>query len=192
MRSGGWQRTVGRDLAGSVLGLVGVGRLGAKVASYGRAFDMEVIAWSPHLTPQRATQVGVTYASRESLFQRADVVSIHLVLGSETQSLITADDLHRMKPTSYIVNTSRGPVVDEGALIQALSEGWIAGAGLDVYDSEPLPVDHPLRRLPNTVLTPHIGYVTHATYVAFYAGALEDIQAFLAGTPIRLLRPSCP
>jgi phosphoglycerate dehydrogenase-like enzyme len=187
MRSGGWQRTVGTDLAGRTLGLVGLGHLGARVAQYGRAFEMRVVAWSPNLTVERAAEHGVTYLPRDEFFQQADIVSIHMVLGRRTRGLVTARDLRRMQSTSYLVNTSRGPLVEEAALIRALREGWIAGAALDVYDSEPLPADHELRRLGNTILTPHIGYVTRETYTNFFTGVVEDIQAFLAGAPIRRL-----
>lgn len=187
MRAGGWQRTVGGDLAGRTLGLVGLGHLGARVATYGLAFDMRVIAWSPNLTVERAAEQGVAYRPKDAFFAEADVISIHMVLGHRTRALITEADLRRMKPTSYLINTSRGPLVDEAALIRALREGWIAGAALDVYDTEPLPADHELRRLENALLTPHIGYVTRDTYTHFFAGVLEDIQAFLAGAPIRQL-----
>ena len=187
MRSGGWQRTVGTDLAGRTLGLVGLGHLGARVAQYGRAFEMRVVAWSSNLTVERAAEHGVAYLPRDEFFEQADIVSIHMVLGKRTRGLVTAADLRRMQPTSYLVNTSRGPLVEEAALIRALREGWIAGAALDVYDSEPLPPDHELRRLGNTILTPHIGYVTRDTYSNFFSGVLQDIQAFLAGAPIRRL-----
>jgi phosphoglycerate dehydrogenase-like enzyme len=190
MRQGGWQRTIGTDLAGRTLGLVGLGHLGARVAHYGRAFDMRVIAWSPNLTEARAAEHGAIFVPRERIFQEADVISIHLVLGSRTRGLITEADLRRMKPTSYLINTSRGPIVDRSGLIRALREGWFAGAGIDVYDAEPLPTDDELRHIPNTILTPHIGYVTSDTYAAFFAGVDENIRAFLAGAPIRRLLPS--
>ncbi|MFZ0128106.1 MAG: D-2-hydroxyacid dehydrogenase family protein [Candidatus Dormiibacterota bacterium] len=187
MRAGGWQRTVGSDMAGHTLGLVGLGHLGARLARYGRAFDMQVVAWSPNLTVERAAEHDVTYLPRDEFFEQADVVSIHLVLGTRTRGLITAADLRRMKPTSYLVNTSRGPLVEEDGLLRALREGWIAGAAIDVYDIEPLPPGHELRRLDNVILTPHIGYVSRDTYGHFFAGVVEDIQAFLAGAPIRVL-----
>ncbi|MGA8361844.1 MAG: D-2-hydroxyacid dehydrogenase family protein [Candidatus Dormiibacterota bacterium] len=187
MRAGGWQRTIGTDLSGRTLGVVGLGHLGARVAGYGLAFDMRVVAWSPHLSVERAAEHGVSYLPREELFVQADVISIHMVLGPQTRGLITEADLRRMKPTSYLINTSRGPLVEEAALVRALREGWIAGAALDVYDTEPLPADHELRKLGNCVLTPHIGYVTRDTYANFFAGVLEDIQAFLADSPIRQL-----
>ena len=151
---------------------------------------MDVIAWSPNLTAVRATAVGATLAgSRDELLARADIVTIHLVLSDRTRGLVGARELGLMRPTAYLVNTSRGPIVDEGALIATLRAGKIAGAGLDVYDEEPLPADHPLRRLPNTVITPHLGYVTEETYQIFYSQALEDIRAFLAGAPVRVLSP---
>jgi phosphoglycerate dehydrogenase-like enzyme len=187
MRAGGWQRTIGMDLSGRTLGVVGLGHLGARVAGYGLAFDMRVVAWSPHLSVERAAEHGVLYLPREELFAQADVISIHMVLGQRTRGLITEADLRRMKPTSYLINTSRGPLIEEAALVRALREGWIAGAALDVYDTEPLPAGHELRKLGNCVLTPHIGYVTRDTYANFFTGVLEDIQAFLAGSPIRQL-----
>lgn len=187
MRAGGWQRTIGMDLSGRTLGVVGLGHLGARVAGYGLAFDMRVVAWSPHLSVERAAEHGVSYLPREELFAQADVISIHMVLGQRTRGLITEADLRRMKPTSYLINTSRGPLIEEAALVRALREGWIAGAALDVYDTEPLPAGHELRELANCVLTPHIGYVTRDTYANFFTGVLEDIDAFLAGSPIRQL-----
>jgi phosphoglycerate dehydrogenase-like enzyme len=187
MRSGGWQRTVGTDLAGRTLGLVGLGHLGARVAKYGLAFDMRVVAWSPNLTAERAAEHSVSYLSKDEFFAEADVISIHLVLGRGTRGVVTESDLRRMKPTSYLINTSRGPLVEEAGLLRALREGWIAGAALDVYDTEPLPADHELRRVGKALLTPHIGYVTRDTYTNFFTGVLEDIQAFLDGAPIRQL-----
>jgi phosphoglycerate dehydrogenase-like enzyme len=187
MRAGGWQRTVGTDLAGRTLGLVGLGHLGARVARYGLAFDMRVVAWSPNLTAERAAEHGVAYLPKDEFFAQADVISIHLVLGRGTRGVVTEADLRRMKPTSYLINTSRGPLVEEAGLLRALREGWIAGAALDVYDTEPLPADHELRRVGKALLTPHIGYVTQDTYTNFFAGVLEDIQAFLDGAPIRQL-----
>jgi phosphoglycerate dehydrogenase-like enzyme len=187
MRAGGWQRTLGTDLAGRTLGLVGLGHLGARVAKYGLAFDMRVVAWSPNLTAERAGEHGVAYLPKDEFFAQADVISIHLVLGRGTRGVVTESDLRRMKPTSYLINTSRGPLVEEAGLLRALREGWIAGAALDVYDTEPLPADHELRRVGKALLTPHIGYVTRDTYTNFFAGVLEDIQAFLDGAPMRQL-----
>jgi phosphoglycerate dehydrogenase-like enzyme len=187
VRVGGWQQTVGGDLAGATLGVVGLGRLGSQVARIGQAFGMDVVAWSQNLTDERAAEVGVRRVDREELFATADVVTIHLLLSKRTRGLIGRDDLARMKPTAILVNTSRGPIVDEVALVDALWEGRLGGAGLDVFDQEPLPRDHPLRHVPRTVLTPHLGYVTRATYEVFYRDAVEDVAAFLAGTPVRAL-----
>jgi len=188
-RAGRWQETLGRGLNGKTLGVLGLGTLGSRVARVGQAFEMTVLAWSQNLTRERASEVGATRVDRDELLARADVVSIHLVLGDRTRGLIGARELGLMKPSAYLVNTSRGPIVDETALVHALGNGTIAGAGLDVFDEEPLPPDHPLRHLPNTVITPHLGYVTEETYRLFYAQAVEDIVAFLAGQPIRVLRP---
>ena len=189
-REGRWQETLGTTLKGRTLGVLGLGQLGSRVARVGKAFEMDVIAWSQNLTAVRATAVGATLAgSRDELLARADIVTIHLVLSDRTRGLVGARELGLMRPTAYLVNTSRGPIVDEGALIATLRAGKIAGAGLDVYDEEPLPADHPLRRLPNTVITPHLGYVTEETYQIFYSQALEDIRAFLAGASVRVLSP---
>jgi phosphoglycerate dehydrogenase-like enzyme len=189
-REGRWQETLGTTLKGRTLGVLGLGQLGSRVARVGNAFEMGVIAWSQNLTAERAAAVGAALAeSRDELLARADIVTIHLVLSDRTRGLVGARELGLMRPTAYLVNTSRGPIVDEGALIATLRAGKIAGAGLDVYDEEPLPADHPLRRLPNTVITPHLGYVTEETYQIFYSQALEDIRAFLAGAPVRVLSP---
>jgi phosphoglycerate dehydrogenase-like enzyme len=187
VRAGAWQQTVGSDLAGATLGVVGLGRLGAKVATIGQAFGMDVVAWSQNLTDERAREVGVRRIGKDELFAAADVVTVHLVLADRTRGLIGPSDLARMKRTAYLVNTSRGPIVDEPALIDALRNGTIAGAGLDVFDQEPLPADHPLRELRRAVLTPHLGYVTENTYEVFYRDAVEDVAAFLAGAPVRVL-----
>jgi phosphoglycerate dehydrogenase-like enzyme len=187
VRAGGWQHTIGPGLSGATLGIVGLGRLGVPVAGLARALGMEVIAWSPHLDAARAAGHGVGLATKDELFSTADVVTIHLPLVPATTGLVGADDLARMKPSAYLINTSRGPIVDEAALVAALRQGRIAGAGLDVYDTEPLPLDHPLRSLPNTLLLPHIGYVTTENYRAFYAGVVEDIVAWQRGTPVRVL-----
>jgi len=187
IRTGGWQRSVGADLDGATLGVVGLGRLGSRVASIGLAFGMDVIAWSQNLQRATAQARGVRAVSKEELFGTADVVTVHLQLSERTRGLITKDDLALLKPTATIVNTSRGPIIDEGALLEALSLGKLAGAGLDVFDVEPLPDDHPLRSAPRTVLTPHIGYVTDGTYQLFYREIVEDIAAFLAGHPVRVL-----
>lgn len=188
-RDGGWQVSVGLGLNGKTLGVLGLGTLGAQVARVGRAFEMEVLAWSQNLTAARAAEVGATRVDRDELLARADVVTIHLVLGERTRGLIGARELGLMKRTAHLVNTSRGPIVDEAALVRALRDGGIAGAGLDVFDEEPLPADHPFRHLPGTVITPHLGYVTEETYRVFYGHALENIRAYLEGAPIRVLRP---
>jgi phosphoglycerate dehydrogenase-like enzyme len=190
VRAGGWQHTIGPGLSGATLGIVGLGRLGTPVATLAQAFGMEVIAWSPNLTPARAEPRGVRAVDKHDLFATADVISIHMPLSPTSRGLIGAADLALMKPTAYLINTSRGPIVDESALVAALRAGRIAGAGLDVYDVEPLPVDHPLRSLPNTLLLPHIGYVTSDNYRTFYRHVVEDIVAFTAGTPVRVLAPA--
>jgi len=187
IREGRWQHTVGMELAGRTLGLAGLGKIGSQMVRIARAFELDVIAWSPNLTPERAAAEGVEAVSKEQLFAEADVVSIHLVLSDRTRGLIGRDDLARMKPTAYLVNTSRGPIVDEAALLDALRDGTIAGAGLDVFDAEPLPVDHPLRTAPNTVLTPHIGYVAAGVYETWYTEIVEDIAAFRHGEPVRVI-----
>jgi phosphoglycerate dehydrogenase-like enzyme len=186
-RAGQWQLSMGVGLRGKVLGVVGLGNLGSEVAAIGKAFQMSVIAWSQNLTAGRAAQCGVTLVSKEELLSNADLVTIHLVLSDRTRGLIGAQELALMKPTAYLVNTSRGPIVDETALVAALQKGTVAGAALDVFAEEPLPLDHPLRRLENTVITPHIGYVTRETYQVFFAHAVEDIRAFLNGEPTRVL-----
>ena len=185
VRNGGWQTTVGSDLAGRTLGLVGLGRIGSHVARVGVAFGMHVIAWSPHLDEQRAEAAGASAVPFERLLAESDVVSVHVPLNDGTRGLIGVDALASMKQGALLVNTSRGPVVDESALLDALAAGRLGGAGLDVFDEEPLPVDHPLRTAPRTLLTPHVGYVTEATYRAFFEGVVEDIVAWLDGAPIR-------
>ncbi|MEV4349925.1 D-2-hydroxyacid dehydrogenase family protein [Actinoplanes sp. NPDC049596] len=187
LRDGRWQTTVGTDLAGSTLGLLGLGRLGTQVARIGQAFDMRVIAWSQNLTPARAAEAGVTQVSKEELFAISDVLSIHLKLSDRTTALVGAAELAAMKPTSVLINTSRGPIVDQGALVAALTARTIAGAGLDVYDEEPLPLGNPLRGAPNTVLLPHLGYVTETALRTMYEQVVEDITAWRSGQPIRLL-----
>jgi phosphoglycerate dehydrogenase-like enzyme len=189
MRSGRWQATVGVGLHGKVLGVLGLGKLGSEVARVGRAFQMEVIAWSQNLTAENASSVGATRVEKDELFQRADFVTIHLILSKRTRGLVTARELALMKPGAYLINTSRGPIVEERALIDVLTNRKIAGAALDVYDEEPLPENHSLRRLDNVVLTPHLGYVTVENYRRAYGEAVEDICAFLAGNPIRTISP---
>jgi len=188
-RDGRWQTTLGLGLNGKTLGVLGLGTLGSRVAKVGKAFEMDVVAWSQNLTAARAAEAGAALVGHDELLSRSDVVTIHLVLGDRTRGLIGARELGLMKPSAHLVNTSRGPIVDEAALVAALREGKIAGAGLDVFDEEPLPADHPFRRLPNTVITPHLGYVTEETYRIFYRNALEDVQAYLAGAPVRVLQP---
>jgi phosphoglycerate dehydrogenase-like enzyme len=188
-RAGHWQQSVGLGLNGKTLGVLGLGTLGSRVARVGRAFEMDVIAWSQNLTAQRAAEVGATLVGKDELLGRSDIVTIHLVLGDRTRGLIGARELALMKRSAHLVNTSRGPIVDEAALVRALRDGTIAGAGLDVFDEEPLPLGHPFRQLPNTVITPHLGYVTEETYRIFFGQALEDIEAFLRGAPVRVLKP---
>ena len=182
-----WQVTIGVELAGMTLGLLGLGKLGARVAKLAQAFDMNVIAWSQNLTEARCRELGVGYVSKEELFTRSDFVSVHLVLSERTRGLVGAAEFGRMKPTAYFINTSRGPIVEEAALIEALESRRIAGAGIDVYDVEPLPLDHPVRRAPNTVLTPHLGYVTESNYRVFFRDTVEDIRAFIDGNPVRVV-----
>jgi phosphoglycerate dehydrogenase-like enzyme len=181
MRSGGWQQpSIGRELSGRVLGVLGLGRIGSEIARIGAAFGMEVIAWSQNLTPERAQAYGAEWVPKAELFRRSDVLTIHLGLSDRTQGLVSAPDLAMMKPTSWLVNTSRGPIVDENALIDALTSRSIAGAALDVFDTEPLPAGHPLRTLPNVLATPHIGYVAEDLYRTFYRDAAANIEAWLA------------
>jgi phosphoglycerate dehydrogenase-like enzyme len=187
LRAGRWQTTIGTDLAGARLGVVGLGRLGTRVARIGQAFEMDVVAWSQNLTDERAAEAGVRRMEKEELLATADVVTIHLQLSDRTRGLIGASELALMKPTAILVNTSRGPIVDEQALVEALEQGRIGGAGIDVYDREPLPAHDQLRRAPRSVTTPHIGYVTDATYRVFYRDAVEDVAAWRAGRPIRQL-----
>jgi phosphoglycerate dehydrogenase-like enzyme len=184
---GGWQQRVGRDLRDSMLGVLGLGKLGSEVARYGRAFGMDVIAWSQNLTPDRADEVGARLVSKETLLAESDFVSIHLRLSDRTRGLVGPADFARMKPTAYLINTSRGEIVDTAALLAALDSGALAGAGIDVFDVEPLPPDDPRRTHPKILATPHIGYVTDATYRVFYAEAVEDIAAWQAGAPIRVI-----
>ncbi|MFE1084425.1 D-2-hydroxyacid dehydrogenase family protein [Brevibacterium sediminis] len=187
VRGGGWQSTVGGDLDGHRLGVVGLGRLGTKVARVGAAFGMDVVAWSQNLDAERADALGVRAVSKDELFSTADVVTIHYKLSDRSRGLVGAAELETMKPDSILVNTSRAGLVDTDALITVLEAGGIRGAGLDVHDEEPLPVDHRLRSTPRTVLTPHLGYVTEDTYRIFFTQAVEDIAAWVAGEPIRVL-----
>jgi phosphoglycerate dehydrogenase-like enzyme len=187
MRAGGWQTTIGGDLDGATLGLLGLGRLGSKMATIGKAFGMEVLAWSQNLDPAAAREAGAEPVEKLELFERADIVSVHLRLSERTEGLVGAAEIAAMKPSAYLVNTSRGPIVDTEALLAALRDGTIAGAGIDVFDTEPLPADHPLRSAPRTVLTPHLGYVTEDTYTTFFTHAVEDVLAYLDGAPVRVL-----
>ncbi len=189
MREGGWQTTTGLILAGKTLGLLGLGRIGKRMTEYAKVFGMEVIAWSQNLTVEAAAAVGVRRVEKEALFAEADVVSIHLVLSERTRGLVAAPELALMKPSAYLINTSRGPIVDEAALLAALIAGRIAGAGLDVYDVEPPPPDHPLRFLPNVTLSPHLGYVTRETLGAVYSDTVEAVAAWLDGKPVRIANP---
>jgi phosphoglycerate dehydrogenase-like enzyme len=182
-----WQSTIGLDLEGLTLALLGLGKLGSRMAEIGRAFKMRVIAWSQNLTPEKCREAGVEYVGADELFQCADFLSVHLQLSPRTRGLIGAKQIALMKKSSYLINTSRGPIVDEAALLAALRDKRIAGAGLDVFDVEPLPLDHPLRKLDNVVLTPHLGYVTAQSYRAFFDGMVDDIRAFLDGKPVRVL-----
>jgi len=187
LRAGRWQTAVGHGLNGKTLGVLGLGTLGSRVARIARAFEMNVIAWSRNLTDAKAAESGARRVELDDLLRTSDYVTIHLVLGDRTRGLIGARELALMKPTAYLVNTSRSPIVDEAALIAALEAGRIAGAALDVYTTEPLPADAPITRAPRTLLTPHLGYVTEETYRVFYGHALEDIEAWRAGAPVRVL-----
>lgn len=189
LRTGGpWQSTLGADLHGRTLGLLGLGKIGARVARVGLAFGMDVVAWSRNLTKERTDEVGVTLAaSKEELLAGSDFVSVHLALGERTRGLIGAADLARMRPTAYLINTSRAAIVDTDALLAALNAGTIAGAATDVFDVEPLPADDPVRSTPRLLATPHLGYVSRANYETYYGQAVEDIRAFLDGRPVRRL-----
>lgn len=187
VREGAWQTSLGVGLQGKTLSLLGLGRLGTQVARIGAAFGMQLIAWSPNLTRQRAEQAGAELVSKQELLTRADFLTIHLVLSERTRHLLGAADLSQLRPTAYLVNTSRSPIVDEDALIAALERKQLAGAGLDVFGEEPLPLQHPLRRLPNTVITPHLGYVTAETYRVFYGNVVENIRAYARGESLRVL-----
>ncbi|KAI0931874.1 hypothetical protein AcW1_000842 [Taiwanofungus camphoratus] len=188
MRKVPWQSTIPMGLAGKTLGLVGVGNLGSKTAKVARVFDMQIIGWSPNLTPDRAAKAGVTFvASKEELFRRSDIISVHMVLSSRTHHMITAEDLALMKRTAFFINTSRGPLVEETALVEVLKQRKIAGAGLDVFEIEPLPLDHQLRKLDNVTLTPHMGYVSDSNYEVFWTQTVDNIASFLDGNPQRVI-----
>src|SRR5882762_10791438 len=179
-----WQVTVGHDIEGMTLGIIGLGKLGRRMANVAKAFGMKVIAWSPNLTPEKCKEAGVDYASKEDLLRNADIVTIHVQLGDRSRGLVTAKEFALMKPTAYIINTARGPIIGEKALIAALDERRIAGAGLDVFDIEPLPLDHPFRRMDNVVITPHLGYVSEQNYQHYFPDIVENIRAFIAGKPV--------
>jgi phosphoglycerate dehydrogenase-like enzyme len=184
-----WQVTIGKDLEGLTLGVVGLGKLGQRVAGVAKPFGMKVIAWSQNLTPDKAKEAGVDYASKEDLFRNADFVSIHYQLSDRSRGLITAEDIGRMKTSAYLINTARAPIVDQAALLKALQDKKIAGAGLDVFEVEPLPLDHPYRKLDNVVLTPHLGYVSEQNHRKYFPDIVEDIRAWLDGKPIRVIAP---
>lgn len=184
VRDGGWQKTVGSGMKGRTLGVIGLGRVGSVVARVGKAFDMNVIAWSRNLTQQRCDEFAATLVTKDELFSQADIVTVHLLLGDRSRGLIGAHELGLMKPTAYFINTARGPIVDETALIEVLENNKIAGAALDVFDVEPLPLDHPFRRLENTVITPHLGYVSEEGYKEYFEGYVADIRSWLDGKPI--------
>lgn len=187
MRTGTWITTLGTDLYGKTLGILGLGKLGRKMAQIAQAFDMRCIAWSANLTDQAAAEVGVERVDKDDLFRQSDFLTVHYKLGERSHGLVGADQLALMKPSAFLINTSRGPIVDTDALIAALQAGTIAGAGIDVYDQEPLAPDAPIRQAPNTILTPHLGYVTDGIYQAFYSQMVESIEAWMAGNPVRVL-----
>ena len=187
LRAGKWQQGLGGDLHGKTLAILGLGSIGQRVARFGQVFGMRVIAWSENLTAERAAEAGVTLVSKQALCEQADVLSVHLVLSERSRGLVDAQALAWMKPTALLVNTARGPIVDEAALIKALQKQRLGGAALDVFEQEPLPEDHPFRTLDNVLATPHVGYVSQQNYQLFFAQMIEDIQAWSAGQPIRLL-----
>jgi phosphoglycerate dehydrogenase-like enzyme len=187
VRAGGWQTTIGRDLKGRTLGLLGLGNLGGAVARYAHAFEMDVIAWSTNLTEAKSREHGVRLVTKQQLFRESDILSIHLVLSDRSRGIVGREDLAMMKRSAWLVNTSRGPIVDEAALVDVLTRNTVAGVALDVFDSEPLPPDHPFRTLPNVLASPHIGYVTEDTYRIFYRDTVEAILAWMDGKPLRVM-----
>jgi phosphoglycerate dehydrogenase-like enzyme len=190
VRAGGWQVGLGVGLKGKTLGIIGLGRQGTPVAGYGKAFGMNVLAWSQNLTAEKCAEHGVELApSLDDLLARADVVSIHVILSDRTRGLIGAEQLAGMKPTAYLINTSRGPIVEEAALIESIEAGTIAGAGLDVFDEEPMPADHPYRRLDGIVATPHLGYTMREGFETYFGQGIEDVAAWLDGKPVRIMNP---
>jgi D-3-phosphoglycerate dehydrogenase len=182
-----WQVTLGADIEGQTLGVLGLGKLGSRVAAVGKAFGMKVIAWSQNLTPEKAKEAGADYVAKEDLFRQSDFITVHLQLSDRTRGLVTANELGLMKKTAYVINTSRGPIIDEGALITALRNKTIAGAGLDVFDVEPLPLDHPFRKMDNVVTTPHLGYVSQQNYERYYPDIIGDIRGWLDKKPVRVV-----
>lgn len=187
LRAGTWQTTVGFELAGKTLGIVGLGKIGRRIAGYGQAFGMDVLAWSQNLTKEAAAEAGARMVSKEDLFRNSDVATLHLRLSPRSEGIVGEPELRLLGPDGILVNTARGPLVDQDALVRALSEGWIGGAAVDVFDQEPLQAGHPLLTAPNTVLSPHLGYVTRESYREFYGGALEDVRAWLAGNAVRVI-----
>ncbi|MEV7662768.1 D-2-hydroxyacid dehydrogenase family protein [Paenarthrobacter sp. NPDC089316] len=187
LRAGEWQAGVGFELEGKTLGIVGLGKIGKRIAGYAKAFGMDVLAWSQNLTAEAAGSAGARLVSKEELFSESDIVTLHLRLSERTEGIVGSEELRLLGPDGVLVNTARGPLVDEAALIRALEEGWIRGAALDVFEDEPLPAGHALLHSPRTVLTPHVGYVTHESYRKFYGEAFEDVKAWLAGDPVRVL-----
>jgi phosphoglycerate dehydrogenase-like enzyme len=182
-----WQTTIGPDLEGMTLGVLGLGKLGTRTANIAKAFGMKVIAWSQNLTAEKCQEAGVGYVSKDELFRQSDFITIHVVLSQRSRGVVGARELGLMKPTAFLINTSRGPLVDEAALLAALRNKTIGGAGLDVFDVEPLPPDHPLRKMDNVVITPHLGYVSEQNYRGYFAGVVEDIRGFLDGKPVRVM-----
>jgi phosphoglycerate dehydrogenase-like enzyme len=189
LRAGTWQTSVGFELAGKTLGVVGLGKIGRRIAAYGRAFGMEVLAWSQNLTAEAAKEAGARLVSKDELFRQSDVATLHLRLSARSENIVGEQELRLLGPEGVLVNTARGPLVNQDALLKALSEGWIRGAALDVFDQEPLQAGHPLLTAPNTLLSPHLGYVTRESYRQFYGGAFEDVTAWLAGEPVRKITP---
>jgi D-3-phosphoglycerate dehydrogenase len=184
-----WQSTIGLDLEGLTLGVIGLGKLGVRVSNLAKAFGMKTIAWSQNMTPEKAREHAIDYVSKEELFRQADIVTVHVQLSDRTRGLIGAKEIGVMKPSAYLINTSRGPIIEDTALLAALREKRIAGAGLDVFDVEPLPLDHPYRKMDNVVITPHLGYVSVQNYRGYFKGIVEDIRAWLDGKPVRVITP---
>jgi phosphoglycerate dehydrogenase-like enzyme len=182
-----WQATIGPDLEGMTLGVLGLGKLGTRTANIAKAFGMKVIAWSQNLTPEKCLEAGVGYVSKDDLFRQSDFITIHVVLSPRSRGLVGARELGLIKSSAFLINTSRGPIIDEAALLAALRDKKIGGAGLDVFDVEPLPLDHPLRKMDNVIITPHLGYVSEQNYRHYFAGVVEDIRGFLDGKPVRVM-----